>query len=71
MESTAWYVFTDDLPDEEVVMPIKTDWGLAIAVRRGAMPEETLAELNRTARFVFGVGLAQINHQPKPPDPEK
>ncbi|MET8982099.1 hypothetical protein ABZX85_41605 [Streptomyces sp. NPDC004539] len=65
---TAQYVFSDDLPDGEVVVPIRTNWGLAIAIRSGAMPQHTLDELNQAARFVLGVGLAQINHQPKPPD---
>ncbi|MGJ5898588.1 hypothetical protein ACSCBZ_42620 [Streptomyces niveiscabiei] len=68
---TAWFAFSDNLPAGEVVVPVMTEHGLGIAIRRGAMPQDTLDELNRTAQFVLGVGLAQINPSPKPPDPEK
>lgn len=57
----AWYVFSDDLPDDEVIVPIKTKSGdLAFAIRRGEMTDRMLARLNETARFVLGVGLVQI-----------
>lgn len=64
----AWYFFTDDLPDGEVITPFRTRHGLAFGVRTGAMPDETLDALNQTARFVLGVGLAHIGHTEKPPD---
>ncbi|MFJ3663117.1 hypothetical protein ACIPPM_21930 [Streptomyces sp. NPDC090119] len=58
---TAWYFFTDDLPDGEVIVPFRTRYGVAFGVRREAMPEETLKELNRTAQLVLGIGLAEVN----------
>lgn len=64
---TAWYVFSDDLPDGEVIVPIKTPHGLCFAVRRGEMTQEMLDGLNQTAQFVLGVGLAHL-HTEKPPD---
>ncbi|MFJ8154849.1 hypothetical protein [Streptomyces sp. NPDC094468] len=64
----AWYFFSNDLPDGEVIVPFKTDRGLAFAVRTGAMPEATLAALNETAEFVLGIGLAHLGHTEKPPD---
>lgn len=64
----AWYFFTDDLPDEEVIMPFRTPYGLAFGVRGGISAEEMLDALNQTADFVLGVGLAQIGHTEKPPD---
>ncbi|MER6956047.1 hypothetical protein [Streptomyces sp. NPDC000618] len=67
----AWYFFSSDLPDGEVIVPFKTQQGLAFGVRTGAMPDETLDALNRTARFVLGVGLAHIGHTEKPPDREE
>ncbi|WP_020141171.1 hypothetical protein [Streptomyces sp. 351MFTsu5.1] len=66
---TAWYFFSDDLPDGEVIVPIKTPYGLAFAIRRGAMTQEMLDGLNQTAEFVLGVGLAHLGHTEKPPDP--
>lgn len=72
MESpTAWYFFSDDLPDGEVILPIKNEHGLAFAVRRGAMEQSTLDDLNRTMRFVLGVGLLHLGQTEKPPDEDK
>lgn len=69
MESPrVWYFFSDDLPDGEVIVPIKNEHGLAFAVRRGAMEQSTLDELNRTAQFVLGVGLMRLGETEKPPD---
>lgn len=64
----AWYFFSDDLPDGEVIVPIKTPRGLAFGVRTGAMPQATLDALNQTAEFVLGIGLAQLGQTEKPPD---
>jgi hypothetical protein len=63
---TAWYFFTDDLPDGEVIVPFETPWGLAFGVRTGAMPQETMDALNATARFVLGVGLAHLGDTESP-----
>ncbi|CAM5718630.1 hypothetical protein SALBM135S_02769 [Streptomyces alboniger] len=65
------YVFTDDLPDGEVIVPIRTKSGnLIFPVRRGEMTERMLAGLNQTAQHVLGIGLAQISENQKPP-PER
>jgi hypothetical protein len=62
------YVFSDDLPDGEVIVPIKTKSGdLIFPVRRGEMTERMLAGLNEAAAHVLGVGLAQISENEKPP----
>ncbi|MFJ8109949.1 hypothetical protein [Streptomyces sp. NPDC096132] len=66
----AWYFFSDDLPDGQLIVPFKTRHGLAFGVRTGAMPEATLEALNETARFVLGVGLAHLGPTEKPPDTE-
>ncbi|MEW2424874.1 hypothetical protein AB0911_30540 [Streptomyces nigra] len=58
----AWYFFSDDLPDGEILMPIKSKHGLAFAVRPNAgMEQEMLDQLNKTAEFVLGVGLAHLD----------
>ncbi|MER5600521.1 hypothetical protein, partial [Streptomyces sp. NPDC002265] len=67
---TAWYFFSDKVPEGEVIVPIKTGQGLAFAVRPGVTAEEIVDALNETARFVLGVGLAHLGHteREKPPD---
>lgn len=72
MESpTAWYFFSDDLPDGEVILPIKNQHGLAFAVRRGAMEQSTLDDLNRTMRFVLSVGHLRLGQTEEPPNEDK
>lgn len=69
-----WYVFSDDLPDGELIVPIKSAYGLAFAVRRNAgMSQEMLDQLNETADFVLGVGLAHLDGagEDKPPEREE
>jgi hypothetical protein len=56
-----WYFFSDDLPEGELIMPVKNKYGLAFAVRRGKMREEMLDQLNATADFVLGMGLAHVD----------
>lgn len=64
----ARYVFTDDLPDGEVIVPIQTKSGdLIFPIRRGEMTERMLAGLNETARHVLGVGLVRISENENPP----
>ncbi|RMI92020.1 hypothetical protein BIU87_20660 [Streptomyces sp. ZS0098] len=62
MESQrCWFVFSEDLPDGEVIVPIKTQHGLAFACRPGELTQTMLDGLNATAKHVIGVGLASIN----------
>lgn len=68
---TAWYFFSDKVPEKEVIVPIKNSRGLAFAVRPGTMPQETLDALNETARFVLSVGLAHIGHTETKLDTER
>ncbi|GHC28769.1 MULTISPECIES: hypothetical protein [Streptomyces] len=63
------YVFSDDLPDGEVIVPIRTKSGrLIFPVRRGEMTERMLAGLNEAAAHVVGVGLAEIRDNEVPPE---
>ncbi|MGQ4469353.1 hypothetical protein ACN6K6_000655 [Streptomyces violaceoruber] len=72
MESQrCWLVWSEDLPDGEVVVPIKTKDGLAIACRPGQMTKQMFDDLNAVARHVIGVGIVSINDNGgcgKPPD---
>jgi hypothetical protein len=66
-----WYFFSDDVPDGELIVPIKNEHGLAFAVRPDAgMKQEMLDELNRVADYVLGVGLAHLGagREERPPD---
>lgn len=70
----AWYFFSEDLPDGEILVPIRCEHGLAFAVRpNSGMNQQMLDQLNETADFVLGVGLAQLNvgDEDKPPEREE
>ncbi|MEU5664720.1 hypothetical protein [Streptomyces longwoodensis] len=69
MESqTAWFFLDERVPESEVVVPIRSSHGLAMAVSPTATVEELINALNETTRFVLGVGLAHLGHMEKPPD---
>lgn len=53
------YVFCEDIPDGEVVVPIVSKAGTVLAVRPGAMTEECLAALNEAARLLIDTGRWQ------------
>lgn len=65
-----WYFFSDDLPDDEILVPIKCEAGLAFAVRPGKMTPEMLNRLNENVEHLMGVGLAHldIGGTDKPPE---
>jgi hypothetical protein len=64
----AWYFFSEDLPDGEVIVPIRNRHGLAFAVRKDAEPQEIIDSLNETARFVLDLGLGYIGQPEAPPE---
>lgn len=70
-QARAWWVFSDDLPDGEILMPIVTPYGTAMAVRRGHMTPELLKELNATLKHMIETGLWQPGGEDKPPEPEE
>ncbi|MDH6435569.1 hypothetical protein M2158_004046 [Streptomyces sp. SAI-144] len=66
-----WYFFSDDVPECELIVPIKSDHGLCFAVRPNAgMDQKMLDRLNEAADHVLGVGLAHldIGRNDKPPE---
>jgi hypothetical protein len=70
----AWYFFSEDLPDGEILMPIKCKHGLAVAVRpNSGMDQPMLDKLNETADFLVGVGLVRLDvgDEHKPPEREE
>ncbi|GAB2732516.1 hypothetical protein [Streptomyces bullii] len=75
MESPArprvWYFFSDDVPEGQVILPIKCEHGLAFAIRPGEMTPAMLEGLNQTAKFVLDIGLAHISQTVVPRDGER
>jgi hypothetical protein len=62
MESQrCWLVESDDLPDGEVLVPIKTKDGLALACRPGEMSKQMFDALGAAARHLIGVGIVSIH----------
>ncbi|MER7967971.1 hypothetical protein ABTX35_02970 [Streptomyces sp. NPDC096080] len=56
----AWYVFSDDLPDDEVLVPIVLPDGRTVmAVRPGEMTDRLLGALNHALNHLIGTGLWQ------------
>lgn len=56
-----WYFFSDDLPDGEILVPIKCPEGLACAIRPGSMTPEMVDQLNKTADWILGLGIAHLD----------
>lgn len=64
-----WLVWSDDLPDGEEMVPIKTKDGLALACRPGGMTKPMFDAFNAAARHLIGVGIVTINDNGgKPPE---
>lgn len=53
----AWWVLRDDLPEDEVLVPVVTAAGTVMAARRGHMSKELLRELNLSLDHLIGVGI--------------
>lgn len=68
-----WYFFSEDLPDGEILVPIKCEYGMAFAVRPGTMTPEMLNRLNENVDHLMSVGLARldIGSTDKPPEREE
>ena len=62
MESQrCWLVWSDDLPDGDSMVPIKTKDGLALACRPGEMSKQMFDDFNAAARHLIDVGIVSIN----------
>lgn len=67
----AWYLFSDDLPPGEILMPVLTPHGTAMAVKRGHMTQALMDELNASLRHLIGTGLWQPGDEGTPPEREE
>ncbi|MDQ1037230.1 hypothetical protein QFZ75_003646 [Streptomyces sp. V3I8] len=65
-----WYFFSSAVPEDELLVPIENEYGLAFAVRPGKMEPEMLDRLNEAADHVLNVGLAHLDtgRAEKPPE---
>lgn len=68
MASRVWFFASDDLPDGEVITPIRTPEGLALGVRSGAKVDEVLDDLNRVLDWAVQTGMLHVRHVDKPPE---
>lgn len=54
---TVWFVLSDEIPDDELVVPIVTEHGTAMAVRPGEMTPQLVKALNQSVAHLLSVGL--------------
>ena len=53
----ARYVVTDDIPDGKILVPLDSDLGTVMLVRKGHMSEELAAEINAHLGWMTGLGF--------------
>ncbi|KFG07529.1 hypothetical protein IQ61_18900 [Streptomyces scabiei] len=52
-----WFVLSDQIPDDELVVPIVTEHGTAMVVRPGEITPQFVKALNRSVDHLISVGL--------------
>lgn len=66
-----WFVLSDEIPDDELVVPIVTEHGTAMAVRPGDMTSRLVTALNQSVAHLLSVGLWPPGDDgPEPPRKE-
>lgn len=66
MESTkrpakrVWFQFSEDIPDDELVVAVRTRYGIALPVRPGEMTPQLLQALNKSVDHLVSVGLLRV-----------
>jgi hypothetical protein len=55
-----WLQFTDEIPDDEVVVTVQTPRGIALPVRPGEMTPQMIQALNRSFDHLVSVGLLRV-----------
>lgn len=66
-----WFVLSDQIPDDELVVPIVTEHGTAMAVRPGEITPQFVKALNRSVDHLISVGLwPPSDDGPEPPRKE-
>lgn len=56
----AWFQFSDEIPDDEVVVAVQTPNGIAFPVRPGEMTPNLLKALNESFDHLVSVGLLRV-----------
>ncbi|NUS74958.1 MAG: hypothetical protein HOV70_02000 [Streptomyces sp.] len=67
----AWFFFSDDLPEGELVVPILTKHGTAMGVPPGEMTPRLLQALNQTVKQLIDTGLWQPGDDDEKPEGEE
>jgi hypothetical protein len=56
-----WFQYSEDLPDNENLLPVLTEHGLAVVARPDAgLEPQMLDRLNEVMRHAIGVGLIRL-----------
>lgn len=55
-----WFQFSDEIPDEELVVAVQTPGGIALPVRRGEMTPQLLQALNQSFDHLVRTGLLRV-----------
>lgn len=71
MAPGVWFFASDDLPEGEVITPIRTPEGLALGVHSGAKMDEVLNDLNRVLDWAVQTGVLQVSQIQQPPQPRR
>lgn len=69
--AAAWCELRDDLPDGEVIVPVLTNRGTIIAVRKGEMTPELCTELNKMLNHLTGNGIWAPGDGSAPESPDR
>ncbi|MFF8910206.1 hypothetical protein [Streptomyces olivaceoviridis] len=57
-----WFQYSEDLPDDEILLTIMTERGLAVVARPDAgLEPQMLDRLNAAMRHAIGVGLIRLS----------
>jgi hypothetical protein len=56
----AWFQFSEEIPDDELVVAVRTPHGIALPVRPGEMTPQLLQALNKSFDHLVSVGLMRV-----------
>lgn len=56
----AWFQFSEDIPDDELVVAVQTPRGIALPVRPGEMTPQLLKALNESFDHLVSIGLLRV-----------
>lgn len=55
-----WFLTSDQIPDGELVVPVETQYGTALAMRPKEVTPELIRALNESVAHLVSIGLLQV-----------